>query len=713
MVLLLSASVSFGQNMGLVDSLNNAFTKATSLSEKFNIQYVLFREYLSVDQERSLVHAEKALKLALQDGDSLNIVKGLNAKGYLIKASGDLREAITIYERALSIAKKNNYGDLVKFLLNNLALAHEANASYDKALGYNFESLKIREKEGIPQDIAVALNNIGLVYAGLMDFNNALLYYERAYEVKIANNVTHDLANNLINLAITYNELKRFDKAEAKLKEAFAICGSSECTPEVLVDANHTMGIALFEQNELETAEGNFKKALELASKMDLSEFIAWDWHWLAQIRYKQGRYVEAIDFLDQSQRVSNETQRRKTILENFMLYSRIYSAKGEFKEASAYQNKYIKLYGEIFNADLIRNISRVQTDYEEAENIKIIAEKDQILELNSEVIAQQRKLNLALFAVVLLTSALVIVIYRNYRKTRAVNAALATAKRIIEVQNRALDQEVQEKTKELVDTNETLVKVNDELDNFIYKTSHDIRGPLASLKGMVNLAIMDVKDEKALGYLDKLDLTAEKLNTVLTRLLIVNRINHAELKPELIHFEPIIHEILTLEVKKGVPSKIKLEYDVAPDIQLISDKEMVRLILENLIDNALKFYNDSERVESFVRIIVRSEDGKVTAHVRDNGVGISQMDRDKIFQMFVRASERSETGGIGLYLAKLATEKLGGDINLVSTDEKFTEFIVQFPVDLVGIIERRKEEKRKHEQERLQVMKRRTVRTI
>src|SRR6185436_2392704 len=203
--------------------------------------------------------------------------------------------------------------------------------------------------------------------------------------------------------------------------------------------------------------------------------------------------------------------------------------------------------------------------------------------------------------------------------------------------------QQVKDKTKELQNSNESLTKVNDELDNFIYKTSHDIRGPLASLKGMVNLAIMDVKDDKAQGYLAKLDLTAEKLNMILTRLLIVNRINHAELKPEIIHFEPIIQEILTLEMKKGVPEKIRIEYDVAADTNLVSDKEMVRIILENLIDNAVKFYNESTRVESFVKIVVRQENGVTAVHVQDNGVGIAQMNREKIFQMFVRASERSD----------------------------------------------------------------------
>lgn len=363
-----------------------------------------------------------------------------------------------------------------------------------------------------------------------------------------------------------------------------------------------------------------------------------------------------------------------------YRLEAKFYSESGDFKKASYYFQKVNEVNDSIFHADVIKNLTRVQTQYAQRENLAIIAEKNSILALNEKLISQQRSFNILLGIIVVLSTTLVIVVYQNYRKIKAVNAELATAKQIIEDHNKFLDQLVEQKTKELVNSNEALVKVNDELDNFIYKTSHDIRGPLASLKGMVNLAIMDVKDEKALGYLQKLDLTAEKLNMILTRLLIVNRINHAELKPEVIHFEPIIQEILTLEVKKGIPAKIKVDYEVDPAVHLVSDRDLVRLILENLIDNAVKYYNDSERVESFVRIQVGVQDGKVTARVIDNGVGISTMNRQKIFQMFVRASERSDTGGIGLYLAKIATEKVGGDINLISTGEKYTEFVVQFP---------------------------------
>jgi signal transduction histidine kinase len=102
---------------------------------------------------------------------------------------------------------------------------------------------------------------------------------------------------------------------------------------------------------------------------------------------------------------------------------------------------------------------------------------------------------------------------------------------------------------------------------------------------------------------------------------------------------------------------------------------------LENLIDNAIKFYNDSERVDSFVDIHVTSNDqDQVKVRVIDNGIGISEANPGKLFRMFFRASERSETGGIGLYIVKTATAKLGGKVGLLTTPEGFTEFYVVFP---------------------------------
>ncbi len=588
-------------------------------------------------------------------------------------------------------------GELAR-ILNTLAVCHTFRAEYDKALEYHFQSLVLREKQGNKKNIGIALHNIGLTYYKMGSFDLALDYSlqgQRAY----SDSGDGENLQLLVNIGLCYNELLLFEQAQESLERALRQCESG-CNDDLKIQAEFGLGNAFFAQQRVTDAIDHFQKSYSISLQVGDIRFQLENLLRLTKLALLQRNHGIAKEYLGKIEAIPEKDGYREILKEFYQLEADFHSAANDFEKATYYLRKVTEVNDSIYNTEVIRNLTRVQTLYAQRENLAIIAAKDNVLALNDEIIKQQRSVALLLLVIASLTTVLGVVIYRNYRKIKAVNGELASAKQIIEDHNKFLDHLVDQKTKELVDSNEELVKVNDELDNFIYKTSHDIRGPLASLKGMVNLAIMDVKDDKALGYLSKLDVTAEKLNMILTRLLIVNRINHAELKPEVIHFEPIIQEILTLEVKKGIPPKIKIDYDVAPDIQLVSDKDMVRLILENLIDNAVKYYNDSERVESFVRIVVGTENGKVTARVMDNGVGIAKMNRQKIFQMFVRASERSDTGGIGLYLAKLATEKLGGDINLISTDEKYTEFIVQFPDTLPKSLEKRMEETAVHDKD-------------
>jgi signal transduction histidine kinase len=282
--------------------------------------------------------------------------------------------------------------------------------------------------------------------------------------------------------------------------------------------------------------------------------------------------------------------------------------------------------------------------------------------------------LNVAIAIIAVLASLLIFVLYRNNLVTRRVNAALSKAKSELQELNKDLDKKVKEKTA-------SLRQVNDELDNFIYKTSHDIRGPLASLKGICNLALMEVKEPLALDYFNKLDDTADKLNKILTRLLIINQVNNVSLGTEPLDLEAMVDEIILVETKRGLPPRFTIRKDISPGIIFHSDKELVRIVLDNLIDNAIKFYNDSDRIEPFVQIRMAMADRQLSIQVIDNGVGITQVHPDKLFQMFSRASERSGTGGIGLYLSKLATEKLGGTIGLRTTPEGHTEFYVTLPM--------------------------------
>ncbi len=688
-LLALSAVSTHAQKMSKVDSLKLQLGTDKGANRQM-VLYQIAYELFDVDNPQALTYADHAYKASLEQGDSAQIVASGLLLGQLLRRADRPEETVEMLTKMLPLARRHNQAK-VKTILNSLAIAYTFLARYDKALEVHFQSLVIREQEGDKKQISITLMNIGLVYYKLSQNDLALEYYLKSLEAKREVGDTFDLDRLYINIGLSYNDLREFPKAQDYFDLAFQLC--KNCRDEIKMEVETGLGVSLVEQRKYDESLPHLLKALELSTSGNNQRFQLENLLRLAEVATAQGDLKATEDYLRQAEAHKVIGQYKELHRSLYQRWASYYTLSRNFEKAYEFEKRYSQLNDSILSRNVMQNLLRVQTQHAERENLAIIADKEQLLVLQDELISQQRTLNWLLGAVIVLTTALVVVIYRNYQSIKRVNTDLATAKQVIEDQNRFLDHQVQEKTKELVDSNESLQKVNDELDNFIYKTSHDIRGPLASLKGIVNLAILDVKDEKAQGYLSKLDLTAEKLNIILTRLLIVNKINHAE------HFEPIIQEILSLEMKKGVPSKIKIDYDVDTNIRLVSDREMVRLILENLIDNAIKFYNESERVDSFVQIAVQSHKGLVTVHVVDNGVGIDLNNRDKIFQMFVRASERSDTGGIGLYLAKLATEKLFGQINLI-TEGKLTEFIVQFPTDLQCLLDKRREERRRIENE-------------
>lgn len=216
-------------------------------------------------------------------------------------------------------------------------------------------------------------------------------------------------------------------------------------------------------------------------------------------------------------------------------------------------------------------------------------------------------------------------------------------------------------------------------------------------------MALLDVKDEVALDYLRKLDATSTKLNKILTRLLIVSKINLWELEAFFIDYNGMIAQIIETQRINGIPPNMVIDYEVDPNIRLLSDRFLLMLVVENLIDNAIKFYNDSPRRSPFVKIKVQQEEeNKVKMVVIDNGIGVNTSNKDEIFHLFTRASDRSETGGIGLYLSKMASFRLGGEVILAKTSPSGSEFHLILPDDITPVIEIRNqmELKRKHEKE-------------
>jgi signal transduction histidine kinase/tetratricopeptide (TPR) repeat protein len=672
----------YGQN-SVADSLEQKL-KSTTGVERFEVLYALAFEHVPADFDRATECADDAIEVAYTLGDSSKIVKGLLSKGFVLRRRELFDEALLYFYKALSIGQRNSLYKETGYILNSLALIYYSKANYDKALEYHYQCLVLREAHGTQHDIAVTLNNLGVVYMQLSNFEEALKFYTRSLEVKTANNITYDLDLLLINMGLCNHSLGKDGVAREYILRGLKVC-DNQCSYYILTLAHFGLGIS-FRKENIDSAEFHHKLSLKLASELQDKRWQIENRITLSEISLARKSPAQAQIYLDSAEESARETQYNYLLMEVYEDYSKLYIQLADFEKASLYQQKYIQLNDSLLGSKL-RNIVNIETNYRERENIQTIAAKEHI-------IRRQQSLTIAIVIIALLVASLTFVLYRSNKTKKKVNDALSEAKAIIEDQNRQLlnsnihlDKELKERNVDLEKANESLRKVNDELDNFIYKTSHDIRGPLASLKGMCNVAIMDVTDPVALGYLKKLDITAEKLNTILARLLIVNQINNSAIGTQPIDFDQIVDDVLLLEKKKGIPTRLTIRKNIEAEIEYYSDKEFIRIIFENLIDNAIKFYNNTEWAEPFVLINVQRVEDQVVIKVTDNGIGINQAQPGKIFQMFSRASDRSESGGIGLYITKTAVEKLGGVIDFKMTPERYTEFSVVLPLKTTGVL--------------------------
>lgn len=231
----------------------------------------------------------------------------------------------------------------------------------------------------------------------------------------------------------------------------------------------------------------------------------------------------------------------------------------------------------------------------------------------------------------------------------------------------------------ELKATLEELSERNFELDQLMYKTSHDLRSPLSSILGLVNLANLDPIKENHLTYLNKIEGRIKKLDEFIKSMLNYARVNRTEVFLESINLremiESCIQELEYLDNFSSVNTIVEIENE---NTSFRSDPLRLRIIIGNIISNAYKYYNPSAK--SYLKIQVMITPLVVEIGLVDNGIGIKKEYVDKIFDMFYRATEKSQGSGLGMYIVKQAVDRLKGSVKVKSTFGKGTTMKIVLP---------------------------------
>ncbi|MEQ8243455.1 PAS domain-containing sensor histidine kinase [Fulvivirga sp.] len=236
---------------------------------------------------------------------------------------------------------------------------------------------------------------------------------------------------------------------------------------------------------------------------------------------------------------------------------------------------------------------------------------------------------------------------------------------------------------RQIEEQNVLLEKTNEELDRFVYSTSHDLKAPLSSILGLIQLARMTDAPDELGEYHNMMEKRIHTLNGFITDIIDYSRNTRLAIDTENVYLKPLIEEVVEGLQYYEHSQSIDIQILIPDDISIDTDRGRLKIVLNNLIANAIK-YHDMDKANPHILVSWEMKEQTAVIKIEDNGTGIEDELQDKIFNMFFRATQKSEGSGLGLYIAKEMTEKISGKIALESTYGEGTIFLLELPYQKV-----------------------------
>ncbi|WP_340153623.1 PAS domain-containing sensor histidine kinase [uncultured Marivirga sp.] len=234
-------------------------------------------------------------------------------------------------------------------------------------------------------------------------------------------------------------------------------------------------------------------------------------------------------------------------------------------------------------------------------------------------------------------------------------------------------------KEEEIKEKNQLLEQTNAELDRFVYSVSHDLRAPLNSIQGLINIGDTTEDSQELKQLLGMMKNRVKKLYTFIDEIISFARNTRTDIIKEGVNLYDLVKETFENTQYRELSADIDFRMSISENTVVKTDKGRLRVVLNNLVDNAIKYHRHASPGKY---VAVQTEDlgNEILIKVVDNGQGIPAEAQPKIFDMFFRASENSKGSGLGLYIVKDMVERLGGNINLQSEKGEGTTFTIKLP---------------------------------
>lgn len=567
--------------------------------------------------------------------------------------------ALKYADEALDIANELEYYKGKASALGNIGWIYYRKADYVKALQLSIESMKISEQIGDKAEMARAMNSIASVSYEQKQYNTALNEFRHALSLAYQANEAKVIGRTLNNIAY----LLLSTHAEVDSAEVYARRGVTYA--EQIKDSYltafglRTLGDVMVKKGKIDEALIMYKKSIALSEAGLNNSMKAAANHRVAKAYLLTGNLAKAEEILLKNAVEAKQHGYLEELERTYKLLAEIYHKDGRDQEAYQLLHQYTVIHDTVFNQANSRQIALLQNqfdlDMKEAQIELLTKETD----LKQQEISKQR---IQLYATILGCSCvllLVVVMLYSYQKVKRANKELKGQKE--ELARRNLD--IHDKSLEL----SSLVHTKDKLFSII---GHDFRSPLHSLKGMLDLisnkTMSQDEFERYSGEVKKkIDVVYDNLDNILN--WSVSQLQGIKARPVPVSPGSLVSEVFDLHSEIARVKKVYLNNDVDESMEVFADKDQIRLVIRNLVSNALKF----TPAGGYVRIWGQTRAQKATIYVQDSGVGIAPADLGRLFVKetlwSVNGTNNEKGLGLGLLLCKEFIENNNGALEVRS----------------------------------------------
>jgi len=637
-------------------------------AESFRLLGVV--NYYRSDFEKAIQHYQNSLTIFEMLNDQEGISKNYNNIAIIYDLQARKEDALDYYLRSLEINRDIGFDKGIAYNLLNIGIIYQGLGRTAQALDSYMESLKSNQKRGDLVGVSLCLNNIATLYTDIGEAEQSIEYNRKALEIRKEIDDLFGMASSYYNIALGHKTLNHPDSAKIYFDKAMDVAlqvGDDRTQAGVLT------GLAEMHMQTDQINKGieNLDAAYAIYNRINETEKIAHLLSRYGKAELKRNNPEAAREYILEGMLLAEQMNNIRLKRNLTKLMARYYEKSGDNKNALEYYKRFIVFNDSIDNERMRDRSLKLDAEYEfmKKENQMLLKQQEQEIISKNKM---KRLLTLSVFAliIVLILIILLYVISSSREKMKKALEELKSKNIEIASQKDILAQQAAELEKA------------DQIRNKLFSIiAHDLRGPLSYASNALEYAMG--RDHE---YLNR-TLPVIKDNIGGIHEMMENLLQWAKIKMKKESMKSVPVDIYkatskVMIVLAGQASKknIEIHNQIAKNLLVEADPEMVEIVIRNLLTNGVKFsYQDSQ-------IIVCSEikDHFAIISVSDSGVGMVEKDLQRIFngENFHKQGTLGEKGtGLGLSLVRELLHNFHGKLWADSSQEEGTKFYFSLPV--------------------------------